>query len=70
MKCFGYSATFLIAVAMVLVVLKPACVFEEDRIRPFGVGPGETLFAFPVIVIAAGLISYFVFCAATISGEC
>jgi hypothetical protein len=57
-----YSTAFFVLVMALLIVLRPASVFDEDG-EPvaFGVGPGRTMFPLGVITVVAALGSMYAF---------
>jgi hypothetical protein len=41
--------------------LKPTLMFEEDKIKDFGLGNNRTLFSYQIVTIILALILYYIF---------
>lgn len=58
-----YSCTFYLLAFVLIVVSKPAVVFDERaRIRRFGTQPDQTLASLAVVTALLAVVSYYMFC--------
>ena len=59
-----YSVIFFVLVMTLLVVSKPSALFDprsEGRPRPFGTGPGHTMFTLGVVTVLLAVLSLYMF---------
>ena len=56
-----YSVIFFVLVMTLLVVSKPSALWSEGRPRPFGTGPGHTMFPLGVATVLLAVISLYMF---------
>jgi hypothetical protein len=58
-----YAVMFYILLIMLVVVSKPAIIFETNgSIKRFGLGEDRTMFSMGVFSIVLAIISYYIFC--------
>jgi hypothetical protein len=58
-----YSIFFYGLVVGLLLLLRPAAVFDPEtgRARPFGVGEGRTLYSLGVLSVALAIATFYIF---------
>ena len=57
-----YSCLFFVLTMALVMVARPRALFDESgRPRPFGTGPGTTVFPFGVVVVVSAVLSMYVF---------
>ena len=56
-----YSVIFFVLVSVMVVVSKPRLVFDKEtgRAKPFGLGPGKTIFSLGVILCTMSVIVFY-----------
>lgn len=58
-----YSILFYILVMILLIISKPAIMFENNgEFRSFGVGSDKTMFSFGVFSVVLAIVSFYIFC--------
>jgi hypothetical protein len=57
-----YSVLFFVLTSVLLVVAKPKQMFDEEgKPKPFGIGPGKTLFSLGTAILVLAVASFYVF---------
>lgn len=57
-----YSSLFFLLTAALLVVARPRFMFDDEgNPKPFGVGPGRTLFSLGTALLVLAILSFYVF---------
>jgi len=47
-------------IAILIIYIRPAYIFNEDgSLKPFGVGPNETLLYYPMVLILTAIILFY-----------
>ena len=56
-----YIIIVYLLLAFLLYKLKPSMMFDDDKIKKFGVGPGKTVFSYHITLIFVSLILFYLF---------
>lgn len=56
--CLSNAIVVFLGMVMLMTVFKPAFMYDGEKMRAFGTGPEETLFAFGPVTVTAGLLTY------------
>lgn len=66
-----YSVLFFLMASVLLVVFKPKQMFDEEgQPKPFGVGPGRTLFSLGTAILLLAILSFYAFSMAEMVAAC
>lgn len=56
-----YAFILFIAIMIIIYYIKPPIMFENDKIKPFGIGENKTLTPLPVASIIIAILLYVIF---------
>lgn len=57
-----YSVLFYVLLMVLIFMARPSVMFENERLRPFGVGYDKTMFSFGVFSVVLAVLSFYLFC--------
>lgn len=59
----AYSILFYVMAMAIVLVSKPTLMFDAttSNVRPFGLGPGRTLFSLGAVTVALAIMSFYIF---------
>ena len=56
-----YSLLFFLLATALLLVIRPASMFDEEgNAKPFGIGPGKTLFSLGMAIVIIAILAFYI----------
>ena len=59
---FKYTIILFIIISIIIWIKKPKLIFNKNgKMRNYGIGPGKTVFYFPIVIIFLAITIYYIF---------